>query len=81
MKTRMRYLFAGVKGQMNAMLRVTPRLLCRLRPHFVAGMAAQQSRSRSLASSTAARTPIKNVAVIGSGLMGSGIAQVNRSAI
>lgn len=59
------------------MLRATSRLLCPLRPYLVAGMAGHESCGRNLSSSSAARTPIKNVAVIGSGLMGSGIAQVS----
>ena len=63
--------------QKEAMLRVTPSLLRPLRSHLLAGMAAQGARGRELSSAAAARAPIKHVAVIGSGLMGSGIAQVS----
>ena len=52
-----------------------------LRSHLVAGMATQGTRGRELSSTAASRAPIKNVAVIGSGLMGSGIAQVREGLI
>ena len=58
------------------MLRV---LLRPLRPRLMAaggGMLGRESQTRDLGSSPSTRAPIKNVAVIGSGLMGSGIAQV-----
>lgn len=59
----------------SAMLRVAS-IVRPLRPHLVASMAAQGTRTRELSSTASSRAPIKNVAVIGSGLMGSGIAQV-----
>ena len=39
-------------------------------------MAAMAGRGRSFSTETALRAPIERVSVIGSGLMGSGIAQV-----
>ena len=59
------------------MLRVAS-LVRPLRPLLVARMATQGTRDRELSSTASSRAPIKNVAVIGSGLMGAGIAQVLR---
>lgn len=58
-----------------AMLRVAS-LVRPLRPLLVARMATQGTRDRELSSTASSRAPINNVAVIGSGLMGAGIAQV-----
>ena len=54
-------------------------LLPRLSPAPRLLVGAMATHSRDLSSSSTARSPIKNVAVIGSGLMGSGIAQVSVS--
>ena len=58
------------------MLRVSSRLLGQLRSPLAACMATQGTCSRDLSSTAPARAPINTVTVIGSGLMGSGIAQV-----
>lgn len=58
------------------MLRVALSVVRPLRPGLLAGMASQDTRSRDFSSTTTGRAPIKNVAVIGCGLMGAGIAQV-----
>ena len=44
-------------------------------------MAAIAGRGRNFSTETALRAPIERVSVIGSGLMGSGIAQVNNKYI